>query len=714
MYRQILENIPDTIIVTDDQGNMVYVCPNTIKIFGLSQEQVYNQKNIQRLLNGTVCDIATLKIQQEIENIEWPITDSIGQEHFLLISMKLVSLNDGTVLYVMRDITDRKQTENPYRLSKSHFEELFNKSAIPLCFVNKEKSGLLFNKHFEKTFGYSPKEVSTLEDWWSLAYPDPEYRKWVLDTCYAELVHALETNTDISPIEYNVTCKNGDIRTMVVFGSFIRDDLLLTFFDVTERKYAEERLRESEEKYRTLFHVLPLGITISDPSGNILETNQIAERLTGVSKNAHEQRKIDGQERNIVRSDGTFMPPDEYASVKALAEKRTIENVEMGILKPDGDITWLNVTAAPIPLQNYGIAVTYNDITQHKQAKKELERNEERFRTVADFTYDWEYWVDPEGKMLYVSPSCERITGYSSQEFLNNPEFLLHIIHPYDRTRIANHHESLESHLVVCSFDFRIITQQGQERWIGHICQSVFSSDGRWLGRRASNRDITERKQAEDKLKASLAEKEVLLRELYHRTKNTLQVIRSMLLLQAATTPENNQVQKLVNDTENRIMAMALVHQKLYQSQDLSRISMQEYIHELADLIMQSSTVIAQNVSLKINVEPLSLLLDTAIPCGLILNELLSNALKYAFPDNRQGEISIRLFRNISENLELWLTDNGMGVPPGFDFRGQNTLGLQIVFEIAEQQMQGRVRFASERGVRCTIEFPDTLYTERV
>ena len=228
-------------------------------------------------------------------------------------------------------------------------------------------------------------------------------------------------------------------------------------------------------------------------------------------------------------------------------------------------------------------------------------------------------------------------------------------------------------------------------------------------------RDITARKNAEDRLKASLQEKEVLLRELYHRTKNTMQVIRSMLLLQAAKMPDNAQAQKLVKDTENRIMAMALVHQKLYQSQDLSRISIQEYIEELAQMIMQGYMTTPQRIALALDIENMSLLLDTAIPCGLILNELLSNALKYAFPDDHlHGEISIRLSRKDSGRLELVFSDNGAGVPAAFDFRSQDTLGLRTIYAIAEHQMQGQVAFNSEHGVRCTIEFPDTLYTERV
>ena len=161
-------------------------------------------------------------------------------------------------------------------------------------------------------------------------------------------------------------------------------------------------------------------------------------------------------------------------------------------------------------------------------------------------------------------------------------------------------------------------------------------------------------------------------------------------------------------------MTIALVHQKLYQSQNLSRINIAEYIQELAYLILRSSQMPFQHTILTFAIEEIFLLLDTAIPCGLILNELLSNAIKYAFPDGREGEITIKLFRNDNGLLELYVADNGVGVPPEFDFRQQESFGLQTVIGLAEHQMQGTIQFASEHGVTYVITFPDTLYTERV
>jgi PAS domain S-box-containing protein len=140
-----------------------------------------------------------------------------------------------------------------------------------------------------------------------------------------------------------------------------------------------------------------------------------------------------------------------------------------------------------------------------RQRDEVMLKSEERFRTVADFTFDWEYWIAPEGKHIYVSPSCERITGYRPAEFQEDPGLLVAITHPDDHAMVATHlQEEIESPEVL-SFDFRIIARSGEERWIAHICQQVHSTDGSLLGRRASNRDVTERKRAEEALRESEA-----------------------------------------------------------------------------------------------------------------------------------------------------------------------------------------------------------------
>ncbi|MCK5684243.1 histidine kinase, partial [bacterium] len=219
--------------------------------------------------------------------------------------------------------------------------------------------------------------------------------------------------------------------------------------------------------------------------------------------------------------------------------------------------------------------------------------------------------------------------------------------------------------------------------------------------------------EAKEQIKTNLKEKETLLQELYHRTKNNMQVIRSMLMLHAAKY-SNEQIQELVQDTGNRIQTMSLVHQMLYQSKDLSNINVKDYVEGLSRQIFQSYQTSFQKISLVFEIEEISLLIDTAIPLGLVLNELISNSLKYGFPGERKGGITIKISRKNSEKINLYFSDDGVGVLDEFDFENQKTLGISMIKGIVEQQMDGVVKFEKTNGLICHIEISDTLYEARI
>ncbi len=261
---------------------------------------------------------------------------------------------------------------------------------------------------------------------------------------------------------------------------------------------------------------------------------------------------------------------------------------------------------------------------------------------------------------------------------------------------------------------FRILRASGEVRTIKADALTIRDKQGKAIRQIGVNVDITERKKAEEELNRSLREKEILLRELYHRTKNTMQVVRSMVLLQAEKYPDVPEVKDLAITTETRIQAISLVHQMLYQSQDLSRIEIGEYIRGLSGMVLTSFGVTGNKIAVDFAIEAKELLLDSAIPLGLILNELLTNSLKYAFPGDRVGRISIAFAISAPGILRLTYRDDGIGFPEGFDFRTHGTLGFNLVHGIVEQQMMGSVEFRSGNGASCTLEFPEGLYSERV
>lgn len=212
----------------------------------------------------------------------------------------------------------------------------------------------------------------------------------------------------------------------------------------------------------------------------------------------------------------------------------------------------------------------------------------------------------------------------------------------------------------------------------------------------------------------SLTEKEILLQELFHRTKNTLQIICALLDLQAKEFSGNHELNQFVEIIQKRIQAISLVHRMLYKAQDLSHISIKDYIYDLTHLIIKGFDTVKERIKLELEVDKLYFVLDTAIPFGLILNELMTNSLKYAFPGERAGDITISLTRIETSRLKFQYSDNGVGVPPDFDFSSQTTLGLRLIRTLAENQMQGRVSIDCSHGISFIMEFPIALYEARV
>ena len=228
-----------------------------------------------------------------------------------------------------------------------------------------------------------------------------------------------------------------------------------------------------------------------------------------------------------------------------------------------------------------------------------------------------------------------------------------------------------------------------------------------------SNVDITERTRIDRELHAAVLEKELLLREVQHRVKNNMQIISSMLRLQARFI-DNTTIQDLLMEIQNRIHSMVLVHERLSRSQNLQHVSLHEYVRDLANDLLRSYRSPRTQVDLKLKIDPrISLNLDTAIPCGLIINELVSNALMYAFPDGKRGTIGIDVRRIGEKRYELRITDSGVGMPKNFSYENSKSLGLNLVHSLVKK-LHGSISFGNENGTAIIIEFTEPNYRERV
>lgn len=220
----------------------------------------------------------------------------------------------------------------------------------------------------------------------------------------------------------------------------------------------------------------------------------------------------------------------------------------------------------------------------------------------------------------------------------------------------------------------------------------------------AVQQELFDRKKAEEQLEASLKEKEVLLREIHHRVKNNMQIISSLLKLQSGYSKDET-FSEIFKESQNRIITMSLVHEKLYQSSDFTKIDFNEYIKDIVHGLYQSYGVDTGKVSLNIIVEDVSLGVDSAIPCGLIINELVTNSLKHAFSDGRKGEIKIIVHKADENEIEVTICDNGIGIPESIDFRKTESLGLHLVTILVENQLHGKIYLDRSKGTEFKIRF---------
>ncbi len=271
-------------------------------------------------------------------------------------------------------------------------------------------------------------------------------------------------------------------------------------WEIAERRKVEEALKESEQRFSKAFHSNPSALAITRaPDYLYVDVNGSWLKLFEYSR-----EEVIGRNSKELN-----MFPSNYAKREAIVEQTLKQgsalNQEISACTKTGKLLKVLASAEAVNIggEKY-ILSSAIDLTERKRAEEALQESEEKFRLVADFTHDWETWLGPDGNYIYVSPSCERITGYRAEEFIKNPQLAIDLVHPDDREAFKDHRIShFGGQTSRGEIDYRIVTKNGETRWISHLCRAVFGKNGEWLGRRASNRDITERKQADAKLRAS-------------------------------------------------------------------------------------------------------------------------------------------------------------------------------------------------------------------
>lgn len=530
--------------------------------------------------------------------------------------------------------------------------------------------------------------------------------------------------------------------------------------EIAERQRMEAALRESEERFRRIFDDAPIGISLANSLDyRFIMVNPAFCQLLGYTElelTAHSCPAI---------SDLDDLAQEQLYAEQMLRGEISSYQMEKRYIRKNRQIVWGSLRTTAI--RNQAGEIVYalgmvEDITKRKQSEQALQQQVERERlmgatlgrirqslnldqilntTVAEvrqflqtdrviiyrFEPDWSGIVIVES----VSPEWTPMLG---RKLLDACLAVETCIEPYTKGRIQAVEDIYTSGLVDCYIDLLASFQvranlvvpilQGEQLW-GMLIAQHCAAPRQWLPWEIElltslatqlaiaiqqselygqlQIELQRSQNAEETIKASLNEKELLLKEVHHRVKNNLQVISSIFSLQSQYI-EDPQILSILADSQNRVSSMALIHEKLYQSHSLAKIDFAEYVQSLICNLFSSYNINSHLIHLKLQVSDVSLNLDTAIPCGLLINELVSNSLKHAFPEQQPGEIGINL--SVSQGqVCLTVQDSGIGLPKGLDLQHTNSLGLRLVRALT-RQLKGKLEMYNHNGAVFEIAFP--------
>ncbi|PKL67448.1 MAG: hypothetical protein CVV28_06210 [Methanobacteriales archaeon HGW-Methanobacteriales-1] len=410
--------------------------------------------------------------------------------------------------------------------------------------------------------------------------------------------------------------------------------------------------------------------------------------------------------------------------VNALSGKTKTYNIEYRFKQKDGQYKWVNDFGSIVQDEDSMFLIgSVHDINERKKGEearkkgeerrkkgeKSLRESEEKYKTLFESDPDYTILVGLDGTILDFNAAAEQITGKHKEELVGKNYMELEIFPKEDIDLLEEKFSDLFKNEDVAHFECRILDRNGVIRWV-ETSLTIINKDNAPAYILVISSDITERKQAENKIIQSLQEKEVLIREIHHRVKNNMQIISSLLNLQMQHEDLDETV-NVLKESQGRVKSMAMIHEKLYQSPNFTDINFKEYIDKLVFDIFYSYGIKIGTIKSVLDIEDINLNIETAIPLGLIVNEMVTNIVKYAFPKDK-GTITINL-KSLPDRMQLTIRDDGIGLPEYLDIENTETLGFQLVNSLVSQ-IDGKIELYRVNGTEFKITFKELKYKERL
>jgi PAS domain S-box-containing protein len=687
-YKTLVETSPDAVTATDLEGKITYASQQTISLYGYRNAKELIGKSALDLIAPEEHERAMKKLQRIlkegiIKNEEYILLKKDGTRLFGELSAALVrdsEENPKMFIVTIRDITERKKAEEAMQFMQFSIDH----TADAAFWMGKDARFTYVNDAACRALRYSRKELLNM----SVQDIDPDFPAEVWPEHWKEVKrrgsfsfesHHRTKKGRVFPVEVTVNyLEFGGKEYNCAFAK-----------DITERKKTEETLRESEEKYRAIFESINDVYFRTDSDGRVTLISPSVRTQAGWAP-----EEIIGK----LVADFYINPDDHKKTMEKLHESGVVNDYELKLLAKDGSVIEASANSNLVFDKKgrlVGLEGVLRNITERKRAEEELQAREAYLDQLFESAQEAIVMADNKGIALRINQEFTKLFGYTPRETAGKA--LDELIVPKKLRKSATlitekvaKGERTAFEAIRCHKDGRMIAVS--------VLASPIVVGGKQIGTYGIYRNITERKKAEEQIKASLKEKEILLQEVHHRVKNNMQIISSLLNLQSRHIKDEESLE-LFKSSQSRVKSMALIHERLYQSKDFTRIDVADYVQNLTNHLFITYGISRDDIKLKINIKDIFLDINTAIPCALIINEIVSNSLKHAFPNGKKGEIKISMHPLSKDEVELVVGDNGVGIPEDANLRNTKSLGLYLVSMLAEDQLHGEIKLDKTEGI---------------
>lgn len=636
-------------------------------------------------------------LKGESFDLELQLKDAKGVFKWCRATGNPIFENDEVVKIIgsIQDITETKKIELEVRESQRNYKFLFEKSPNPMLIFGKESQKVLYsNTAAEKMYGYSKAEFSMLKS-------DSIFQ------CTSDFDKSLSKNNELtdeitSTLNVKHITKSGESLVVNIFTRMLEMSGnmagIFVINDVTEKNRYEHELIKTNNLLKALIERAPIGVITVNEQGFVDDIwNPQSEQIFGWSR-----REVLGRRLPYVSRDKMS---EFHHNLQKGAQEQESFITEIQRVRRNGEVVYLKEFVTPIidgVSKTNKVMLLVEDITEKKEVENALINSEQKYRNLVEASHDIIWRMDKAGVFTFMNNAIETILGYSPEDLIGKS--FQKYINPEKLEETIEVHSKVNAGDIMENFPLQMMTSKGDTRYLDATAYPIRDKDGTIMGCSGTATDITHLKEYQSQLEESLEEKEILIREIHHRVKNNLAIISGLFALQSFRVDDEKML-SVLKESQSRIKSIAKIHEKLYQHDRFSSIEMKEYLSDLVKDISDTYMRSDRDVTMEIAGDDVYLNVNQAVPFGILANELIINAYKYAFEFKEKGMISLLLNRK-DEMFKFTVKDDGVGLPTDFDIDKLDSLGMILVRTLA-QQLDAEFTWTSkaEKGVAFNLEF---------